>query len=64
MGDSFTDIPVFQSVNYSITTNNSHLCKKFVNYSIALQWLRSLAVACEHILKNFLKISIRSLIEI
>lgn len=60
MGDSFTDIPVFQSVNYSITTNNSfYLCKKYVNYSTRhSSGSRSLAEACEHILKKFFKKSL------
>ncbi len=60
MGDSFTDIPVFQSVNYSITTKNSfYLCKKFANYSTKHSSAsRSVAEACEHILKKFFKKSL------
>ena len=60
MGDSFTDIPIFRSVSYSITTNNCfYLCRKFAHHITRHSSAsRSVAEACEHILKKFFKKSL------
>ena len=60
MGDSFTDIPVFKKVNYSIAPYDSfYLCKRYVNYVTKHSaGSRSVAEACDQILKIFFKTSL------
>ena len=60
MGDSFTDIPIFKKIKYSIAPGNSfYLCKKFSNYTTKHNSAsRSIAEACDHILKKFFKTSL------
>jgi 3-deoxy-D-manno-octulosonate 8-phosphate phosphatase (KDO 8-P phosphatase) len=66
MGDSFTDIPIFQKIKYSITPANSfYLCKKFSNYTTKHNSAsRSVAEACDHILNKFFKTSLLKEIQI
>lgn len=60
MGDSFTDIPIFKKVRYSIAPYNSfHLCKKYADYITKHSGgSRSVAEACDKILKTFFKSSL------
>ena len=57
MGDSFTDIPIFKKVNYSIAPYDSfYLCKKYAKYVTKHSaGSRSVAEACDQILKIFFK---------
>jgi 3-deoxy-D-manno-octulosonate 8-phosphate phosphatase (KDO 8-P phosphatase) len=60
MGDSFTDIPIFKNVHYSLAPKNSFfLCKKYVNYITQHEsGSRSVAEASNTILKKFFKSSL------